>query len=872
MKFIKPLACTTLTRCYEISGQFHLGLSLLLCHDLDGRRLYSEQDTWNFLGDHLPNGFAEEAIPRSWAEYLVLGHAHPPQRPATACRIRVRLGGLEKVIAVWGRRYWNGREVVGPEPFERMPIDWSLAAGGEGNDWNPVGSGLAPRGARLPLALPCFEYPEYPWTRPDAPIPPAGFGPLPRDWLPRKGRIGTYDNTWFEKEYPGIASNTDWRFFNLAPEDQQQPEPFLGNEPFALEHLHPERPLIEGTLPGLRGRAFITRHTEQLRLEEVPLRLMALWFFPEETRVLQVFQGAVETREEDAADLQHLLAAVEYLDQPRSMEHYAQVLEKRLDEDYGDLHSLREEDLVPSDLAVSLFEPRDIPPDIRSERMQAMARKEREAMRQQVAGHGLDPDEHAPAAEAEAPPPVERLDDLVQAIERFDKDSAARAQRMQATRKKALDSLVPLLEKEAVDTQRWREEMENPRSRGVPERPGRALRQQLETLRDETSGAAREDLEAILRDEARWRHLEDADRKVIDGYRATVHTMRPVPMRSEKDSTQAREALKRRIERGESLAGIDLTGCDLAGLDLRGADLRGAFLEHADLSTCDLSGARLDGAVLAHAALVGTTFREASLRGASLGATRMENTVFEGADLREAILDRARMRHVDLRHTRLDAISWLESTFEKVDFSGSTCEEELLFLKNDLRGSRFSGARWSEVVLMECRIDYADFQDAAFGKAAFVSVMGEAVRFQGLQLEAACFAQACRLPGADFRACRLHEVSFRGTDLADADFSRASITACDFSECDLRRSRFHEANATGCSFRRALLEDADFRSCNLMQANFSLARVDRGRFQQANLHASDWARADFGETGVDTRGALATRVRTHPRLRKDTRP
>ncbi|WP_395353002.1 DUF2169 domain-containing protein [Variovorax sp. UC122_21] len=96
------------------------------------------------------------------------------------------------------------------------------------------------------------------------------------------------DEAYLQNHAPGFPPDVDWRHFNMAPRDQWLAAPLRGDEPFALENLHPEKPLLQGQLPGLRLRVFADYRLpgtaaaggEAFKLKEVPMRLTTVWFFP----------------------------------------------------------------------------------------------------------------------------------------------------------------------------------------------------------------------------------------------------------------------------------------------------------------------------------------------------------------------------------------------------------------------------------------------------------------------------------------------------------------------------------------------------------------------------------------------------------------
>lgn len=871
MRHVKPQVAATITRPFEFGGRFHLGVSVLLLTGLDEQpRLFTEQELWAFWAQQPEGGEPlEEGIPRSGGEYLVLGAAHPPEAPQPACRVKAEVGGLRKELVVWGRRYWQDGRISTPEPFTNLRLGWRLAYGGPGHAQNPEGMGHATveEGGHRILPLPQVEYPDAPWTLPGQAIQPAGFGPLDVLHPLRQSRSGTYDTRWFQHEYPAVAHDTDWRFFNRAPDDQSQPHPFRGDEPYRFTHLHPAKPHLEGRLPGLCVRVFATRSGDDKRPEELDMRLTALWFFPDAERVIQVFQGTLPVAEDDASDVVHLLTAVERLGRRRPRQHYQAVRDKRLDRDKGLLEALRESDLVPEDLVIPLVEfPDEDGPSIAHARAEARARREREAARAFVVSHGWNPDTFAPKVEAGKPPRIRSLDDLLSLTERVDKELAELPARAEVEKHRQIEEAVPLMAAEHEDAERWIAALRGEAGLAPPSPFAEPLLQELKTLaaRQPDNSAAQREILEITEDPQRLLHWRKAEQAQAEGYRASSHTL-PLPARrGAEESAALREDLRLRLTRGESLSGIDLSGADLAGLDLSGADLRKAFLNGTDLSTANLEGADLRGATLAHARLIGTRLKHCRLQEANLGAGRLEGTDLSGADLREAVFDGARLRHASLRGARLDGSRWLDVKLEQVDLSKSTSTVMLVFIKADFSHCQLQNIQWAQTIFQECRMKGVLLAGARFDKVVFQGADLRGADLRGLRIGSGCFVQACTLRGADLRRVDFREISLRGCDLSTCDFREATLRSCDLSECDLRESRFYGADLRGASLVRARLQGADFYGCNLMEACLQHARMDNTDFRFSNLHASDWARVQLGP-GVSTEGALASRIRTRPR-------
>src|SRR5690606_22600746 len=160
---------------------------------------------------------------------------------------------------------------------------------------NPIGKGIAstqaPDGTAV-QPLPNVEYPDQRiQAKGDRPRP-ASFAPLDPTHPTRLSRMGTFDRRWLETEYPGMPSDMHLEGHSTAPEDQRGEGWLTGGEPFLLEHMHPDRPRIEGRLPALRARAFyVKRDDASSTLHEVVMRLETVQFIPHRERVVLVWRG-----------------------------------------------------------------------------------------------------------------------------------------------------------------------------------------------------------------------------------------------------------------------------------------------------------------------------------------------------------------------------------------------------------------------------------------------------------------------------------------------------------------------------------------------------------------------------------------------------
>jgi uncharacterized protein YjbI with pentapeptide repeats len=873
LKVIKPFAVSLVTRCFEFRGRTSLGVSAILMASMgEARKLWTEKDLWTFWATRPEAQWPlEEGMPRVRSEYLVSGVAYTHGRDRTACAVAAQVGALRKQLVVYGERYWDGGEISPAQPFTSLPLGWSQTWGGPAFPENPLGMGIEDHeveGHRLRL-LPRIEHPRFALTSPQAIGRPAGFGPLDGMWPQRAGKRGTYDQRWMTEEFPAVASDADWTTFNSAPDDQQQAEPFKGDEAYAFQNLHPTRPLLQGRLPGLRARVFVThRQAGEDKFKEVRLRLNTLWCFPDAERAILVFQGMHEIAEDDGADVVHVLAGIEDLDAPRPAAHYLQVRDKRLDKENGALESLREDDLMPAELVVPLF---DLAPieNRALARGQRRAEAERTAARAEVASYGLDPDAgHAPAVKGPPQPEVKTLDDLIRLRAQMETQRVELAAQAEKDKAAMLRDVKQVFEAQGKDFGLIEREMAGLETRGPPKPFAAALVDEFKNfvaLGRANHGDVRE-LEEMLADDKLIAQWHDGDRKQLQAYRGMAHYQHAAAGVTGEAATALRRRVSEHHAKKGSFAGWDLTGANLSGLDLQGADLQGALLESANLTGTLLAGADLRDAVLAHATLLSTQCQGARLDRANLGAARIEKCDFGGASLVGTLFQKSRLHEVRLRGAKLDGVRFDEATMVALDFGEASCEAMLLFFRRDLRGCSFAGARFAQCSFVECELAGADFSQAEFAKCAFVTVRAERASFRGLRIASGCFAQQCELAGADFEGAQLPNMNFRGAHLAGARFAQAQLAGADFSECELVGADFTGADLRQARFVRAQLKQTRLAAANLMEAVFQHAKLESTDYRRANLFQSDFARVRIGG-GVRFDDALTTRMRTYPRHR-----
>ena len=397
---------------------------------------------WKLAAERLgAEGALDVGIPKSRGEFLVNGIAFAPGGvPHPAVPVRATVGEVQKDLAVYGDRYWTGRSATEPRPFTQMPINWAHAFGGESHAENPFGKGVDEveiEGVRI-VPLPNIESKHELISSPrDRPLP-AGFGPIDIGWPQRQRLAGTHDQHWLENLFPGFARDIDWEIHNAAAPDQRRQGFWEGGERFRFDNLHPTK-VVEGEIPNFRARVFVSRshargqtrppgpELKQMvrrvpdQLEEIPLALQTLWFFPDVEIGVLIWTGSTQVAEELGEDILHILLAAEHADRPRSIEHYMKVVAARLDPKLGAIALLKDDDLLPEALG-----PVESPLDADGKlgefenfRMQNLHQRHvelTEAGRAEIASYGLDPDEHGPPVvpPLEPPPSPQELHALIE--------------------------------------------------------------------------------------------------------------------------------------------------------------------------------------------------------------------------------------------------------------------------------------------------------------------------------------------------------------------------------------------------------------------------------------------------------------------------
>ncbi|CAN5912386.1 DUF2169 domain-containing protein [soil metagenome] len=249
---------------------------------------------------------ADLILTKPTTDILLHGHAYPPGgRPAPQVDVTLRVGDVTKTLRVFGDRTWRktalGLTLSAPKPFERMPIVYERAFGGidlrpgepQPQAWepgNPIGVGFATSPNHLAeQPAPNIEDPRASMTHWKQRPRPSGFGPIPRDWSPRLGYAGTYDDRWEQARRPLLPLDFDDRHYQCAPEDQQSAQPLRGGEPVELRNLT-SAGVLRFELPRI-FLGFTTEIGDEVRYHKASLHTVLLE--PDALRLIMTWQTAL---------------------------------------------------------------------------------------------------------------------------------------------------------------------------------------------------------------------------------------------------------------------------------------------------------------------------------------------------------------------------------------------------------------------------------------------------------------------------------------------------------------------------------------------------------------------------------------------------
>lgn len=892
MKIIKPLTLGILQRPYTHRAQHRLAIAALGFFPLGQGaldRLLADNLQWAKLVPTLPAGLPlDHILPKARSEVLLSGTAHSAKPVQSLC-VRLQCGPVDKCLHVIGERTWQRRLwpcvcVDAPKPFKAMPLTWARAYGGASHD-NPVGCAYLPRLGWLRAqrgAMPNLEYPGLPVMPGRQQMPAACFAPQQLLHAGHARRTsGTYDARWLAEDFPGLPRDFDFGLFNLSSPDQQFALPFAGNEAYRLENLHAGQPVLAGSLPGIRARAFIVREgQEAAAAEEVELACDTVWFFPDLDIGMLVFRGTAPVNDSDALDVQTLMVAYERLGAARPLAHYREVMALRMDAATAPLHAFNESQLAPPLSAEEIA--------ARTQQRKAKAaaaQAERQALLdEQMAAFWQEsgitpPADHVPPKVSAPMLAALSADELASgefalveiqaqahalaAKARADAQSrlATEPARLQATLAKQFPGVdfneqpdVAELTRQALEkaSQVAHDLLGTPAPAAMPEKLAEALAHAESAQPGSISPAQAAGIEAAMAKLAALKPQQRAQRVA-----AVSPTIAALPAEA---ARALGEQVRQWVREGVSLAGRDLAGADLEGIDLSGADLREVQLEHANLRKARLAGANLAKATLAGACLDGADLHAACLDGANLCASQAAGTDFRAASLRAARAIDAQWPGAQLQGAILDDMLALRIDLTAACLDDAQCVRTVLAEARAV-GSQWRNAHWQQTVASGAQLTQADFSAASLERSVLLDAQLQKSNWRAARL-ASVYAggkadwSEASLVGAGMRRCGLHGASLRGADLSGGKFAQSDFGEADLSDARLEDARLYRSLFMRSRMRRVRAARADFFQALCRKADFSQAQLADSVLAQADMSEAQWEGAARDGALIDRKASI----------------
>jgi uncharacterized protein YjbI with pentapeptide repeats len=856
MKILKDDTLSILFRVFGYKGGDILSVAVLAGFALDDSgRLLDEADMWDRATAALGRGqVLDLAMPKPMGEVLVLGKCFAPQGQAVqAAEASFRVGSIEKQVHVVGDRFRKAGGFhlahIKPEPFTEMDITWENAFGGPDHEDNPSGKGTVPvttEDGKIRVPLPNIHAPGGVTASADDRPRPAGFGPMHIDWPARLKDLGTFDDKWFEDRWPGLPDDFDFKYFNLAPEDQRMDDWFQGNETIRIAGMHPEKREFSSQLPGLRCRLFIQRQdgdTEQFI--EISNRPDTLYLIPHQEMGLLIWHGTARVADDEAENVSHLLAFHEMLqEEPKPEECYQAMLEEPVEEEPTEETPSLEESPPPEpaepdvpEPALKMVAPAGLMAAIAAIEAQIAQKEDELKQATKVLGVDLDeldapagPDETMPELHGEEPSPDEILEKMNQSM-------ADQEKQLQ----KQLEDLGVDLETTPPEStvepkpgpQNTDEFVAFFKSAGMDD-PG-FLDQMRQIFEEHLTVVAA--LAALKADVAK---LEEIPAE-------------PVPEEGEplaETEKLTREQVLEGYKSGQSFANQDLSGLDLSGCDLSQIDLTNAVLENVNLGQSNLSQARLDNAILTGADLTAANLNQAGLCGVSASGANLAEANLIGADCRASDFTSADFSLANLRQADLtDAI------FSQAILTGADCSQmkahQTLFEQADLTDTRFIETDLFAADLTGATLNGADLAGTQAEEIRLYGVQGQSVNFKGAYLKNSRAGEGSNLQGCDFSQADISHSSWEDTDLTGTDFSQTNLQKAQINRCCFSNATLTYANAKNADFSKCDFSEAGMAAINLLGGSLRKARLTGTDLRGANLYGVDFYKSTIGNTQLD---------------------
>ena len=883
MKIIKPFQLGVQSSVIEHNNKFYFVTSSTLgINLLTGNVFLESQWMEDAINGMAGNSIPDTGMPKPSGEYLVSGSYYSPNvTPVTGGEIKVQFGTQEKTLLIFGDRRWNNGFPSKPELFTTCPINFNGAFGGKEFIKNPNGLGfkdtLLPRIENLNnLITSSRDQPE-----------PAGLSVLDPAWPQRSRYLGSYDDQYMKKYFPGYPADFDWRFFHCAPQDQWHDNYYQGNESFEIHNMHPEKTRIAGKLPGLYARCFINSKIDDShsRLSELDMNLDTVWFFPEQELGLLIWRATVEVKDDEASEIKQLVAAYENrADTSRKLDHYQKALELRLNSDDGFLNNFKTRDLIAEGEKTAmalLFEDAlgDTPEQSElTKNLSAKVESVTQSVQTQVADSmdelhkGLSKDKNNDIAALKLPDIDELLSKKSDLPPDVDVDLF----------KQHLEEILPGVTKgdpREIDFSDFSfskiDEIMAEMNQLMVKKEKR-IDQEIDKLTDQLSGQfnnlaeisnelpkeSKDEIESLLSQLNNIKNNEkklssplprfDADEiisSMTDIGSQTVDAMQQLQalkgMDIDNEQTQQLEKLigNSYDEKNKQLE----TSLKEAEKDFRSLYIMSAhFMDNGTpphkedldqivkrLLDSPQNAAEKDWACID---LSNQNLDGINLSGAYLEQVNFSGASLVGANLSGAILSRANLAQTNFTGANLEGANIGAVHAHKTNFTDTNLHSAKLS-RGDFTGANFTRATITDIESLEIIIQSATFNEAELPDFNFIELNISGVSFIGANLSTASFMK-CSVHNCDFSNATLNRSTWADSQLQHCRFDHADMTSNCFVTTDDEFTAFDNM-----SFKNACVEKCNFQNLILNKAIFTHAKMDGAIFNGADLTGADFTNA-----------------------------
>lgn len=252
------------------------------------------------------------ALVKKATDVVMLGHGYAPEGHATSqFDVSLAVGDTQQTVRVFGDRHWYKEglawRISRPESIRKLPLNYENAFGGsdpmaeqqgsgecEYEQFNPIGKGFIPKkGSPVEgLNLPNLENPNELIRETDSRPKPVGFGVISRDWQPRLGLAGRYDDEWQAQRMPLLPLDFDPQFFNGAHPNLCISPELRGDELVTVNNAT-ESGLLSFQLP---NQQLVVTASMRMQQADFIAKLDTIVIEPDENRVMLTWRAVIPTK------------------------------------------------------------------------------------------------------------------------------------------------------------------------------------------------------------------------------------------------------------------------------------------------------------------------------------------------------------------------------------------------------------------------------------------------------------------------------------------------------------------------------------------------------------------------------------------------